>query len=81
MARLDFKQVVAAVAVLVAPFADGITGKSRLDVLRPFPSVGIDSSMRVVDVIDQDIGDSGKTMISIGSYAVIIDGMPGARQR
>ena len=43
-AGLNFKNVVAAVAILVDPLADRIAFKRRLDLRRPIPSVGIDAA-------------------------------------
>src|SRR5712671_5965956 len=44
VASLDFENVVAAVAVLIDPFADRIARQSRFDVGWPRPAVGIDPS-------------------------------------
>src|SRR4029434_373055 len=52
---LDFQHVVAAVAVLVDPSADGIASERRLYLLRPIASVGIDAAV-VLDPIDEDVG-------------------------
>src|SRR5205807_1483153 len=60
-ASLDFEHVVAAIAVLIDPFADRVTRIGQLIVaLRgPVASVGINPSIGVVDVTDQDVGDVG----------------------
>src|SRR3979490_318878 len=42
-ARLDFEHVVFAVAVLIDPFADRITRKGHLRLLRPVAPVGINA--------------------------------------
>src|SRR5262249_61996771 len=54
-AGLDFKHVVAAVAVRVDPFADGVALVGGLDGRGPGASVGVDSTI-VVFAADQDIG-------------------------
>src|SRR5262249_11383432 len=53
-ARLDFKHVIAPVAVLVDPSADGIAGERRLELLRPGPPVSIDAAR--ISVVRQDVG-------------------------
>src|SRR5262245_30225892 len=52
-AGLDHEHVVAAVAVLVDPLADGVAGEGRLEVLGPGASVGIDPARHVA--FEQDV--------------------------
>src|SRR5215510_16177590 len=52
--RFDDENVVAAVAVLVAPLADGVAREGRRDLLRPVASVGENPAL-VVDMLDQDV--------------------------
>src|SRR5712672_3277902 len=54
-ARLDFEHVVAAVAVLVDPFAYRVAGKRRLDLAGPTASIGENSTMMVI-ASDLNIG-------------------------
>src|SRR5260221_14794416 len=49
--RLNFKHVVATVAVVINPFADGITREGRLDLLRPGSPVSINATRH--DVLRQ----------------------------
>src|SRR5258706_3077548 len=53
-AGLDLKHVVAAVAILVHPLADGITIKSRLDFLGPRTPVRVDAARQ--RVVEEDVG-------------------------
>ena len=54
-AGLDFEHVVAAVAVLVDPFADRIARERRIEPRRPVAPVSEDSPTMVV-IIDQEVG-------------------------
>src|SRR4030095_6203424 len=53
-AALHLQHVVAAISVLIDPFADGIAGEGRLDLLRPGPPVGIDAAR--IGVVGEDVG-------------------------
>src|SRR3954469_8767510 len=58
-ARLDFKHVVAAVAISVDPAADGIATHRRLDLGGPIAPVGIDAAI-VFDPVGEDVSGYGR---------------------
>ena len=57
-ARLDLEHVVAAVAVLIDPFADGVSRKGRVDFAGPAAAIGVDAA-KFAHVIDANVGNVG----------------------
>src|SRR3954469_5572712 len=58
-ASLDFKHVVAAVAIRVDPAADGIATHRRLDLGGPIAPGGIDEGV-LFDPVDEDVSGRGR---------------------
>src|SRR6266849_3781624 len=56
MAGFGFEYIVTSIPVLIDPFANAIAGEGRLNDLGPLASVCENSSMTLVNMIDQDIG-------------------------
>src|SRR5262245_55691645 len=55
-----FEHVVMSVPVLVDPSADAVAGEGGLNGCRPRPSVGKNSSMTVVNMINENVGGLGQ---------------------
>src|SRR5215467_288800 len=56
IAGFGFEDIVTAIPVLIDPFANAIAGEGRLNDLGPLASVSKNSSMTLVNMIDQDVG-------------------------